>query len=182
MLPRLKLSHACTPENSGYTFGSAPATRNTAPWVSVQTMLVHSARHLPRASLPAEGVTLDGAGSSPPRPALPGHHRSYWLMRRTKFLLAALLVAPPQGLCRLLRAPAGRWSFPTLSPQSVCRCLGPYPAALSRCSCPFLPERHRPHLTYERFGAPEGPHDAASTWGCLFEAAAISLCSGSHTC
>ena len=44
------------------------------------------------------------------------------------------------GLCRLLRAPAGRWSFPTLSPQSLCGCLDPYPAVLRRCSGP-LPSR-----------------------------------------
>ena len=52
--------------------------------------------------------------------------------------------APPPGLCRLLRAPAGRWSFPMLSPRSVCGCLSPYPVALPRCSCPFLPGGLRP--------------------------------------
>ena len=31
------------------------------------------------------------------------------------------------GLCRLLPVPAGRWSFPTLSLQSLHRCLDPYP-------------------------------------------------------
>jgi hypothetical protein len=43
------------------------------------------------------------------------------------------------GLCRLLRAPAGRWPFPTLSLRSLYRRLGPYPAMTSRCTCPFLP-------------------------------------------
>ncbi len=43
------------------------------------------------------------------------------------------------GLCRLLRAPAGRWPFPTLSLRSLYRRLGPYPATTSRCTCPFLP-------------------------------------------
>ena len=32
----------------------------------------------------------------------------------------------PAGLCRLLRAPAGRWTFPTLSLRSLYRRLGPY--------------------------------------------------------
>jgi hypothetical protein len=57
------------------------------------------------------------------------------------------------SLCRLLRAPAGKRSFPKLSPQSVWRCLDPYPAALLRCACPFLPAEPRPHLTCNRFGA-----------------------------
>jgi len=57
------------------------------------------------------------------------------------------------SLCRLLRAPAGRRSFPMLSPQSVWRCLDPYPAALLRCPYPFLPAKPRPHLTCKRFGA-----------------------------
>ncbi len=61
------------------------------------------------------------------------------------------------SLCRLLRAPAGSWPFPTLSPQSLYRCLDPYPAALPRCSRSFLPEEHRPHLSLNRFGAPKPP-------------------------
>ena len=57
------------------------------------------------------------------------------------------------SLCRLPRAPAGRRPFPMLSPQSVWRCLDPYPAALRRCLYPFLPDELRPHLTCNRFGA-----------------------------
>ena len=59
--------------------------------------------------------------------------------------------------CRLLRTPAGSWPFPTLSPQSFYGCLDPYPAALLRCSCSFLPGQHRPHLRRNRFGALEPP-------------------------
>ncbi len=33
------------------------------------------------------------------------------------------------SLCRLSPVPAGRWPFPTLSPQSLYRSLDPYPAA-----------------------------------------------------
>ena len=61
------------------------------------------------------------------------------------------------SLCRLLRAPAGSWPFPTLSPQSLYRCLDPYPAALRRCFRSFLPGEHRPHLSLNRFGALEPP-------------------------
>jgi len=59
--------------------------------------------------------------------------------------------------CRLLRSPAGSWPFPTLSPQSFSGCLDPYPAALIRCTRSFLPGRHRPHLSLNRFGAQEYP-------------------------
>ena len=48
------------------------------------------------------------------------------------------------GLCRLLPIPAGRWSFPTLSLHSLCRCLDPYPGMSPLCSRPFLPEVQRP--------------------------------------
>jgi len=62
----------------------------------------------------------------------------------------------------LLPAPAGEWTFPTLSPQSLQRRLDPYPAVSPRCSLPFLPEGHRPHLRSERFGTPVSSCIAAS--------------------
>ena len=67
------------------------------------------------------------------------------------------------SLCRLSPAPAGSWPFPTLSPQSLHRCLDPYPAASLRCSYPFLPEGLRPHLRAQRFGTPQIRHNATST-------------------
>ena len=73
-------------------------------------------------------------------------------MRQTKFLLSTSRCAPSKGLCRLPLALAGRWPFPTLSPQSLHGCLGPYPVAFPRCLCPFLPGEHRPHLSGQRFG------------------------------
>src|SRR5438093_1778033 len=57
------------------------------------------------------------------------------------------------SLCRLLRAPAGTRAFPTFSPPAVCRGVDPYPAALLRGACPFLPAEPRPHLPCNRFGA-----------------------------
>ena len=49
-------------------------------------MFPSGARHLPRAPLPATSITLSGAGSTPPRQALPCPLRSYWLMRPTEIL------------------------------------------------------------------------------------------------
>ncbi len=63
----------------------------------------------------------------------------------------------PVSLCRLLQVPAGRWPFPTLSLQSLRRCLDPYPAVSSKCSCSLLPWRQRPHLRRHRFGTPKLP-------------------------
>ena len=67
------------------------------------------------------------------------------------------------GLCRLSLIPAGRWPFPTLSPQSLYRCLDPYPAASLRCTYPFLLEGLRPHLRQQRFGTPDNRRYATST-------------------
>ncbi len=71
------------------------------------------------------------------------------------------------GLCRLSPVPAGRWPFPTLSLQSLRRCLYPYPAASFRCTCSFLPRRQRPHVRGETFGTPDDPCNATSTEGFL---------------
>ncbi len=53
--------------------------------------------------------------------------------------------------------PAGRWPFPTLSLQSLRRCLDPYPVASLQCICSFLAEGQRPHLRRQRFGTPDNP-------------------------
>ena len=89
---------------------------------------------------------LLGRRPAPPRPALPGLHYSYWLMRRTECLPSTPALTSTTGLCRLLRAPAGRRSVPALSPQSLHRSLDPYPATTSGCTYPFLPRRQRPRL------------------------------------
>jgi hypothetical protein len=48
------------------------------------------------------------------------------------------------GLCRLLSAPAGSGTFPTLSLHVFHRVLGPLSRQPLRCTYPFLPSRHRP--------------------------------------
>jgi hypothetical protein len=50
------------------------------------------------------------------------------------------------GLCRLLSAPAGNGTFPTLSLRILPRMPGPLPRRSPRCTCSFLPVRLRPSL------------------------------------
>ena len=102
-------------------------------------------------------------GVLPHQKALPLFHRSYWLMRQTKFLSPSSVVPITMSLCRLSPVPAGRWSFPTLSLQSLHGCLDPYPAVFSWCTCSLLPRRQRPHLRRHRFGTPNTPDNATST-------------------
>ena len=118
---------------------------------------------MPRAPLPAQGVTSCGVmscttseGITPPSSLILAH-------------------APDQnppadfgfpnttGLCRLSPVPAGSWPFPTLSMQSLRRCLDPYPAVSPWCICSLLPRRQRPHLRRHRFGTPNYPCNATST-------------------
>ena len=73
-------------------------------------------------------------------------------MGQTKTLPPPSALAWSVGLCRLPQAPAGRWFFPALSPQSLYRCLDPYPAVSLQCLCSLLPEGQRPHTTPQRFG------------------------------
>ncbi len=77
-------------------------------------------------------------------------------------------------LRRLSTVPAGRWPFPTLSLQSLRRCLYPCPAASFRCTCSFLPGRRRPHVRRETFGTPNFPCNATST-GNVFRGCRNSL-------
>src|SRR4030095_7150897 len=73
-------------------------------------------------------------------------------------------VAPSTpGLCRLLSAPAGRRTFPTLSLHIFPGVLGPLPRRLLRCTCPLLPPRHRPSPRSDRVGAPHSPYSAFRT-------------------
>jgi hypothetical protein len=94
---------------------------------------------------------------------LPLLHRSYWLMRQTKTLLLSSVVPITVGLRRLLSAPAGKWPFPTLSLQSLYRCLDPYPVAFLWCICSFLPKEQRPHHRGNKFGLLNAPCIATST-------------------
>ena len=61
------------------------------------------------------------------------------------------------GPCRLSPVPAGWWSFPTLSLQSIHRCLDPYPGMPLWCPRPFLPRELQPHPRCTDFGASNIP-------------------------
>ncbi len=132
--------------------------------IPVQSPGPAKARQVPRAPLPATGVLpLALWRLAPHQRALLLLQRSYWLMRQTKTLPPTSVVPNTTGLCRLSPVPAGSWPFPTLSLQSLRRCLDPYPAVSSWCICPLLPRRQRPHLRRHRFGTPNNPCNATST-------------------
>ena len=173
---KLKCWRICTPLGAGLHAGLGPAAE-------LLPSLVGSTRP-PGAQSPfARREALPPAvwRPAPHQRALPLLHRSYGLMRQTKSLPPALDLPPPVGLCRLSPVPAGRWPFPTLSLQSLRRCLDPYPVVFSRCTCSFLPGRQRPHVRTKTFGTPN-THAMQLQQGLHFEAAVISLCSGSHVC
>jgi hypothetical protein len=91
-----------------------------------------------------EALPRRGSRIPPPRPALPSPPRYYGLRRQTNPLPPPLVVPPSVGLRRLLRAPAGNWSFPTFTLRIFLCVPGPLPRLLLWCTYPFLPTRHRP--------------------------------------
>ena len=102
-------------------------------------------------------------------------------MRQTK-ILCKISFPYTHSLCRLSPVPAGRWSFPTLSLQSLHKCLDPYPAGYFECICLFLPQSLRPFVTRNTIGTLNYPYNATSTRSRDFGAAVIRLSSDSHTC
>jgi len=102
---------------------------------------------------------------APRQKALPLLHSSYWLMGQTKTLSLTSVVPISMSLRRLSSVPAGRWPFPALSPQSLYRCLVPYPVTSLRCTCSLLPKGQRPHLIQQKFGTPNYRRNATSTTG-----------------
>ena len=111
----------------------------------------------------------------------PACHRSYGLMRQSSTLLVPRWYPRTPGLCRLLSAPAGRRTFPTLSLRIFPCVLGPLPRRLVWCIYPFLPPRQRPSPRSDRVGAPPMPVQRLQ-YGALFEAAVIPSCSGPQVC
>jgi hypothetical protein len=129
----------------------------------------------------SESRTIQG----PPRAQSPFARWRRYLHRRNVSCIASEGVTPPSslirahapdqnppvvfglpywtGLCRLLPVPAGRWSFPTLSLQSVHRRLDPYPGMPLWCICPFLPRELQPHPRCTEFGASNNRRNATST-------------------
>jgi hypothetical protein len=128
----------CDPPWSGSVSGGG--VRRQPPW--------------PRAPLPSWGVTPPGVVSSRPRSALPDRPRSYGLMRQTTPLPQPVVVPRSVGLCRLVRVPAGTWSFPTLSLRVCPSMRGPLPRRRGGCMYPLLPHHHRPSPSPHGVGFP----------------------------
>jgi hypothetical protein len=129
------------------------------------------------------GVVAPGPVSKtiqgPPRAQSPFARLRRYLFRRDVFCIASEGVTPPSsllrthapnhippvvfgspystGLCRLSPDPAGIWSFPTLSLQSLHGCLDPYPGMPLWCSHPFLPRKLQPQPRCTYFGASNLP-------------------------
>ena len=70
-----------------------------------------------------------------------------------------------QGLCRLLPAPAGGRTFPTLSLRIFPNVPGPIPRRPPRCFHSFLPSGLRPSPISQRVGAPQKSWTATSVQG-----------------
>jgi len=58
---------------------------------------------------------------------------------------------------------AGKRPFPTLSLQSLHRCLDPYSVVFPECIYPLLPREHWPHAMGNAFGTQNYPCNATST-------------------
>jgi hypothetical protein len=113
--------------------------------------------------------------SNPCRRALPRLYRSYWLMRRTYILSQPRFYPCTMSLCRLLRAPAGSSSFPTLFLRIFLYVQGPLPRRLLWCTHPFLPTRHRPSRRCHPVGAFARIHALATSAWATFRGCSHSL-------
>jgi len=114
--------------------------------------------------------------------ALPLLPRSYGLMRQALILPPPRLPTPLVGLCRLSPAPAGWWSFPTLSPYVLPWMLGPIPRRLLWCPHPFLPRELRPSPLFDGVGFPATSPCSDFRTALFLGATDIPLCSGLQVC
>jgi hypothetical protein len=118
--------------------------------------------------------SVSRTSQGPPRAQSPFARSRCYLYRRNVSSITSEGITPPSSLiwthatdqnppadfsflytadpCRLLPVPAGRWSFPTLSLQSLHRCLDPYPGMPLWCIRPFLPRELQPHFRCTKFG------------------------------
>ena len=129
------------------------------------------------------GLVAPGSASrtiqGPPRAQSPFARLRRYPFRRDVFCITSEGVTPPSlllrthapdqnppilfgspysmGPCRLSPVPAGWWPFPTLSLQSIHRCLDPYPGMPLWCPRPFLPRELQPHPRCTDFGASNIP-------------------------
>jgi hypothetical protein len=107
-----------------------------------------------------------------PRPALPGHLRSYRLMRQT-FTSSALRSRSKRKSLQVAVSPCWIQALPdVVSPRIFLYVLGPLPRWLLWCSYPFLPTRHRPSWYRDPVGAIQIPV-LQLLYGIIIEAAII---------
>jgi len=163
----LKCSPTFTPPSFGLPIPSPRFPRTSLPrHLCPGSSRCHRDHRVPRAPLPDSGCyPPSGWPLGPSQKALPLLHCSYGPMRQTSILPAPRVAPCPLGLCRLLRAPAGCWPFPTLSLSSLWRCSDPYHVVSASCTCPFLRWRRRPHARRYAFGTRDHPCKATSTGG-----------------
>jgi hypothetical protein len=83
--------------------------------------------------------------------------------------------------CRLRRAPAGRWWFPTLSLRVCPSMRGPLPRRRAGCQYPLLPHHHRPSPSPSGVGLPHQSAQRLQSGGDV-GAAVIRSCSGLEVC
>ena len=133
----------------------------------------------PEPLCPLRVLPFKGWRLPPPREALPPHHRSYGLMRQTITLpLPSMYTA---GLCRLSPVPAGRWPFPTLSPQVFPQVPGPLPRWDPMVHMPVSSHRTSAFPVLQASRLPHLIRTATSVRD-FYEAAVIPLCSGPKVC
>jgi hypothetical protein len=84
-------------------------------------------------------LPLSSSSLGPRQQALPRLRRSYGLMRQSSTLPLPMVSPGSTGLCRLLSAPAGRRTFPTLLCVSFPACLAPYPGSSCGASTRYFP-------------------------------------------
>ena len=150
-------------------------------------MLVHihpalqrfACKHMPVFNGLAAPDSVSRTIQGPPRVQSPFARLRRYLFRRDVFCITSEGVTPPSsllrthapdqlppilfgspygmGLCRLSPVPAGRWPSPTLSLQSLHRCLDPYPGMPLWCPHPFLPRESQPQPRCTDFGASSIP-------------------------
>ncbi len=111
---------------------------------------------------PSEALPPSERRPAPLQSALPDLHRSYGLMRQTTFLLPA-----PVSLLRRVFAGCNEPLLEDgLSRRYLCNpCIGARTPTPQRPfgAYPFLPEGHRPHLRWNRFGTLSNRRNATST-------------------
>ena len=171
---RLKHWPAYTPACSGLLL-LLPCVNEygTYPALCLGAVPIHG-RRVPRAPLPGSGATRawvssrdTSEGITPPSSLLRAHAPD----QPTPALFGSPYSA---GLRRLLPVPAEDWPFPTLSLQSLHRCLDLYHGMPFWCNRPFLPRKLQPQHKPTYFGTSNIPPQCNFTGEPLLEAAVIS--------